>query len=568
MLPFVLLVVVLSILEQSLASRGTLQRIRPPKNPRFPARQILQGFENGIGSENSTTYNSAIVPLTLSSDQQSYYTVIQAGNISFRVALDTASADLWLVSSACTSGPCTSVPKYQLGYQSPSFTTVNLNQTVFNTSFADGTTASGFVALETVQLANLTVPDQAFGVVTSTNVTNGDQVSGILGLGFPRLSQIFNSGLGNATPFFSTMAQRGQLDYPLFGLSLTRNSSGTLALGAIDGSVVGNASLIEWNEVVPFAPFATESNTSTYLQWTIQLSGISVGGTTVAPLPTYAAATNGFSLALLDVGTSGIFGPYQDVERMFSLIEGSRLVDTSGQWAVPCDSNSTIAFKFAQQSYVLQPTDYLIGPAAGDPNLCLSWPRAQPPSSDGIDWQLGATFLRTVYSIFSLGIDRKEPPMVGFYPLRNASAPPETPDVISSFFSSVSATIATTLPNFVLPTPSFTTPPYAFNTSFSAPAGKIVSSGLATSTYSAALGTHHLNVSAIPTVSPSPTLATFILTDAAGHVSTSISTAVLPSVTLGAPPGWSNGAPSIRIRSDLAWCTTLSSVLMFLLMVW
>lgn len=169
---------------------------------------------------------------------------------------------------------------------------------------------------------------------------------------------------------------------------------------------------------------------------------------------------------------------------------------------------------------------------------------------------------------FSLGIDRKQPPMVGFYPLRNASAPPETPDVISSFFSSVSATIATTLPNFVLPTPSFTTPPYAFNTSFSAPAGKIVSSGLATSTYSAALGTHHLNVSAIPTVSPSPTLATFILTDAAGHVSTSISTAVLPSVTLGAPPGWSNGAPSIRIRSDLAWCTTLSSVLMFLLMVW
>lgn len=34
-----------------------------------------------------------------------------------------------------------------------------------------------------------------------------------------------------ATPFFATMAQRGQLDYPLFGLDLGQNSSGSLAFG-------------------------------------------------------------------------------------------------------------------------------------------------------------------------------------------------------------------------------------------------------------------------------------------------------------------------------------------------
>lgn len=47
--------------------------------------------------------------------------------------------------------------------------------------------------------------------------------------------------------------------------------------GAIDGSVVANRSLIEFNEVVPFAPFqGSGSNTTSYLQWALVLEGISV----------------------------------------------------------------------------------------------------------------------------------------------------------------------------------------------------------------------------------------------------------------------------------------------------
>lgn len=44
-------------------------------------------------------------------------------------------------------------------------------------------------------------------------------------------------------------------------------------------------------------------------------------------------------------------------------------------------------------SYDLQPYEYIIGPAAGNPNLCLSWPMAAPLSSDGIDWQIGTGHL-------------------------------------------------------------------------------------------------------------------------------------------------------------------------------
>ncbi|KAI0775198.1 acid protease [Trametes elegans] len=506
------------------------------------SRQVLEGIASGM----APSTNSTIVPVIYASDRQTYYVQAGVGHVTLRLALDTASADLWLVSSDCTSSAC-NVPKYPLAFESSTFVPVNSNATAFNVSYADSTGAQGFVARESVSLANLTVAGQAVGLATDSNVKFTDQVSGVLGLGFPRLSSIANSAV-NATPFFATMAQNGQLDYPLFGLSLTRDASGTLAFGAIDGSVVANRSQIEWNEVVPFAPFGHESNTSTYLQWAVVLSGVSVNGTAVAPQPTYPTQTLNSSLALIDAGTAGIYGPYQDVSRMFDLIDGARLVDDStGQWVVPCDTEETISFSFGGREFVLQPTDYLIGPASGNPNLCLSWPRALPPSADGIDWQFGSSFLRTVYSIYrqvlTFGINSKEPPMIGFYPLANATAPVESASAVSAFFASYSATVGTTLPNFVLATPSQTTPPYTFNASITATAGEIVKSGLATSTYSALLGSNHPNATALPTITPTPTVATFILTDTSGHTLTSVSTASQPSVTLGVPAGWTvNGA--------------------------
>ncbi|EPQ54079.1 acid protease [Gloeophyllum trabeum ATCC 11539] len=512
--------------------------------------------------EASNPAKTGLLPVAWSDDEQSYYSVISVGNISFRVALDTGSADLWITSSACTTSACHSVPKYPLTYQSPSFASVNDNNTAFSVSFADGTAASGYVAREKVQLSNLTVPNQAFGMVSQSNVTMGSQMSGILGLGFPRLSTISNNVV-NATPFFASLSQQGIVNYPLFGLSLTRNTSGTLTLGAIDSSVVKDVSQIEWNEVVAFSPFGTERNTTSYLQWAIPMGNILVNGSAITPSPTYPTAYSNQSLALLDVGTPGIYGPYQDVSSIFSAIDGSRLVDTKdgGQWALPCDVSETISFVFGTTNFTLQPSDYLIGPTSGNPDLCLAWPRASAPSSDGIDWQLGSPFLRTVYSIFSYGIDAKEPPMIGLYPRNNASAPVESPQYISSFMSAASATVATTLPNYLLPTPSYSTPPFAFNTSIPASIGQIVTSDLATSTYSPILATPAaLNVTAIPTVSPSPTLLTLIITDTSGEVRTTTSTASTPSVTLGVPYGWSASAGSrlpVPLSRTLLACLSL-----------
>ncbi|KAJ7284955.1 aspartic peptidase A1 [Mycena rebaudengoi] len=482
--------------------------------------------------------DSGLTGVTVSTDRQSYFAVLQTGAINFRVALDTASSDLWIMASSCTTAACSHVPRYPLAYHSPTFVEVDQNKTLFKAAYADGTEASGFVARESVTLANLTVADQAFGLVTNTDLKMLDDVSGILGLGFSRLSGI--SAVANSTSFFATLAQQGILDYPLFGLSLTNNASGTLSLGAIDTTIVANVSKIGWNKVVEFAPIGSESNTASYLHWATPLSAFAVNGKQISPQPTYAKNTGNSSLALFDIGASGIYGPYQDVQRLFAQIDEARLVDPTGQWAIPCDTAVTLSFTFGEQSYTLQPIDYIIGPASGNPKICLTWPRAHLPSADGLDWQFGAPFLRTVYSIFSFGINLKEPPLIGFYALNNNTA--STPGSAAAFLSD---TVATTLPNSLLQIPSFTTPAYAFNSSVKAPTGGIVSSALATSTYSAIFGKTLLAATSLPGITPEPRITMIVVTNAQGVVSTLTST-FSPTFTLGVPPGWTGSGSVLR----------------------
>jgi hypothetical protein len=72
------------------------------------------------------------------------------------------------------------------------------------------------------------------------------------------------------------------MDQPvLFRLvsSTTSLNSGPpdLALvGAVDSAIVTNVSLVEWHEVIPFQPFGSENNMSSYLLWTIPISTITV----------------------------------------------------------------------------------------------------------------------------------------------------------------------------------------------------------------------------------------------------------------------------------------------------
>ena len=131
---------------------------------------------------------------------------------------------------------------------------------------------------------------------------------------------------------------------------------------------------------------------------------------------------------------------------------------------------------------------------------------------------------------------------MGLYPLHNAITLQQDPTFVHSFISSNSETIVTTLPNSLLLPPSYTTPPYALNTSVTVQPGEIALSELGTSTYSPMIGTIATpKPTAVPLVTLTPTVITLIVTNN-GSVSTTVSTAPGDQATLGIPYGWTSGS--------------------------
>jgi hypothetical protein len=130
------------------------------------------------------------------------------------------------------------------------------------------------------------------------------------------------------------------------------------------------------------------------------------------------------------------------------------------------------------------------------------------------------------------------------------NAVPLSPASLSALFSSLTLTVPTTLPNFLVPTPTLTTPAYVFNTSV--PTAVIAMSDLATSTYSPLIEevlngvTQKLNVTSLPEVAPAPTVSTLLLTDSSGAVHTTERPLPISTVVLGRPPGSNSASTTCR----------------------
>ncbi|PWN53638.1 acid protease [Violaceomyces palustris] len=382
----------------------------------------------------------------------------------------------------------------------------------FSITYDDRSSATGVLAVENFTMSDLSVTNQVFGLVNVTDVTLGQQgISGVLGLGFPRGSVIsrslinFQDQLKDArdTPIVMSLLQGTNVSYPLFGLALNR-TGGRSTFGAVDPYILDTPAKrgqVEWHDVVPFPSGNTglASNSSfnkdaealgSYLSWTIRLTGAGVGGNAAELRPTYSEVGD-HPLAVLDSGTSSLLGPASGVESIFSKIRNSRHVG-NGQFVVPCDTQDRMYFSFGGRNLTLLPDDYIIGPASGQPFLCFAWPAASAPSSDGVDWVLGTPFLRSVYSIYSIGIDGAEAPKIGLYPLRqpaNATASdvifaPEPTESLSAYLMNSATVIASTLPNTLVPLVAPTSVPYAFaNATFTPSIGLIPTAGAGASTY-------------------------------------------------------------------------------------
>ncbi|CAG9840531.1 unnamed protein product [Diabrotica balteata] len=329
--------------------------------------------------------NTGEVPL-INVDNVDYYGEIGIGTPpqKFNVVFDTGSPDLWVPSSKCITLPdikngCQNYKQYDATKSS----TYQVNGTAYLMGYGTGQLL-GFLSEDNVEVGGIVIKNQIFGeAIIETDFPEKQVNDGILGLSYP------DSSSYKIPTVFENMIKQGVLDKPVFSFYLSQAANGDkgeLLLGGSDPKY--------YKEDFTYVPVSKK-----YL-WQVTAQRISVGN--------HGLCQNGCE-AIIDTGTSLIYGPTEDIEIINNKI-GAKLSNCTKDWEcylLDCNKNLNdlpdVVFSFGGQQFAINSTTYIIR----SNDTCVSSFQIKTSSlGEGYDWLLGDTFLRTVYTEFDFGKNR------------------------------------------------------------------------------------------------------------------------------------------------------------------
>ncbi|KAJ7753950.1 aspartic peptidase domain-containing protein [Mycena maculata] len=326
-----------------------------------------------------------------------YAVNITVNGQDFRVAIDTGSSDLWIVTPSDFS-----------------FTETGITVFTDYGSGSGGTQVNGTIGFASVQVGGYTSNQQAFTNATSVGLEDILDIGldGLMGLSFDfqELSALTNAlvetgheaSLGQSFLFNIFDQTPGQDNFIGISLSRTADLEGTadasLAINEYDDKYAAVADA----PILPLFPGGNQ-------RFSILVDGFSIDGASISPPPsTVPGAPAGKIVALIDTGTPTAQIPQQLFDAIYGKIPGAILITADGTsiWTVPCNTTAILSIEIGGQPFPIHPLDLsdVYFDNVTKAVTCSPGPGWVTEAGDGnFDMIFGDAFMRNFYSVFNLG---------------------------------------------------------------------------------------------------------------------------------------------------------------------
>ncbi|KAI8596314.1 extracellular aspartic proteinase [Dissophora ornata] len=342
-------------------------------NKRYPGLNILAA-------------STGKVPLTDVSPDLEYYGSVSIGTPAQVVKLDfdTGSSDIWFPSTSCTTSACKAHTRFNTAKSS----TYKKDGRSWNMSYGDGSTSSGTLASDIVNVGGVSVR-QTIGLATQESSQFGSSPGdGLFGLGFDTIESI--SGVKT---FMDNAIAAGVLAKPVVSVFLPservfNGQGGQYLFGGIDTT--------KYTGSLTYVPVTQKG------YWQIAIDDAGYNGQSLGQS----------SQGIVDTGTTLIIVGDDAAQAIHSNISGATNDSTNG-WLVPCSlssSTDTISFTMAGTAFNVAVADLAYEDVGDGSGNCVSGVQG---GQDDL-WILGDVFIKNNYCVFS----QTSSPSIGIAPLK------------------------------------------------------------------------------------------------------------------------------------------------------
>ncbi|EIE76775.1 hypothetical protein RO3G_01479 [Rhizopus delemar RA 99-880] len=296
---------------------------------------------------------------------------------------------------------------------------------------------NGTYAKDTVTIGGATVSNQQFGLATATSdilesststSSNSVEANGILGLGYPSLTESYSQGNGGYNPFVFNLVSQNIISDPIFSIYLNSISqtgwAGEIIFGGTDPTKYeGDLAYLPVVGLTSKTSGIFGGSSSRYYYWMVYGQGLGVTNSSTGSNPSYSLGEVG--TFILDTGTTLTYLPTTVATEIVAAFAGSNgysIDSSSGVFIVDCSvysSSARFELKMAQSSSsnaspvtLSVPASQLVIPMdstdVSTASVCMFG--IAPLSGSGTIgsnmYLVGDSVLRSAYMVFDIGNNR------------------------------------------------------------------------------------------------------------------------------------------------------------------